>query len=272
MSNPPIHHHFETDIEVPGSPDDVWQAIATADGISSWMMTTELDGREGGALTFHMGPEAESHGHVTAFEPSRRIVYEEDWATLVGHSGADVTPLVSEFLVEARSGGTCVVRVVTSAFGTGADWENEFWNEMIRGWAPMLDNLRLYMTHFRGEHAAQLWATATCGGTPEAAIGALRAALGIEGVPGEAVSARGLPGVVERSLEQHFLIRVQSPVTGMLSFFAYDSGEGTTVQLVGYLFGNDRASYVANEQQAWCDWLAEATAGIPAGLDGSATG
>ena len=26
-------------------------------------------------------------------------------------------------LVEAKSGGTCVVRVTTSGFGTGADWE-----------------------------------------------------------------------------------------------------------------------------------------------------
>jgi len=38
--------------------------------------------------------------------------------------------------------------VVTSAFGTGADWENEFWEEMANGWAPVLDNLRLYLTHF----------------------------------------------------------------------------------------------------------------------------
>ena len=264
MSNPSTPHHFEIEFEVPGSPDEVWQAIATAGGISSWMMPTELDGRVGGAVTFHMGPEAQSHGQVTAFEPGRRIVYEEDWATLVGQSGADVTPLVSEFLVEARSGGTCVVRVVTSAFGTGADWENEFFAEMSRGWAPMLDNLRLYMTHFRGDHATQLWASATCGGTPEVTIVAVRDALGIAGAVGEACTARDLDGIVERALEYHFLIRVERPLTGMLSFFAYDSGESTTVQLIGYLFGTDPASYVAREQQAWCEWLAAATAGIPA--------
>ena len=35
--------------------------------------------------------------------------YEEpDWAALAGHEGAPVTPLVTEFLVEAQSGGTCV--------------------------------------------------------------------------------------------------------------------------------------------------------------------
>lgn len=264
MTNPKTPYHFEVELEVPGTPDEVWQAIATADGIASWMMHVDLEAHEGGAVTFHMGPEAESHGHVTAYEPSRRITYAEDWATLVGHPGADVTPLVTEFLVEARSGGTCVVRVVTSAFGTGADWENEFWSEMTRGWEPMLDNLRLYMTHFRGDHATQLWATATCASSPETAIVALRDALGIDGAIGQSVTARDLTGVVERMMERHFLIRVERPLSGMLSVFAYDSGEGTTVQLLGYLFGDDKATYIVREQQAWCDWLAATTAGVTA--------
>jgi uncharacterized protein YndB with AHSA1/START domain len=198
MTNPHIPYRFELELEVEGTPDEVWQAIATPEGISSWMLETELEPRVGGSLTVRMGPDAASHGQVTAFEPARRLVYEEDWATLVGHPGADVTPLATEFLIEARSGGTCIVRVVSSAFGTGADWEHEFWDEMTLGWAPMVDNLRLYMTHFRGEHATQLWATAACGGTPATAASALRRAIGIEGEPGETCTARDLDGVVER--------------------------------------------------------------------------
>ena len=34
-----------------------------------------------------------------------------------------------------------MIRVVTSAFGSGADWEPEFFAEMIAGWAALLDNL-----------------------------------------------------------------------------------------------------------------------------------
>lgn len=264
MTHPHIPHRFELELEVAGSPEEVWQAIATPEGISSWMMPTELEAREGGALTFHMGPEVESHGHVTGFEPSHRIAYEEDWATLVGQSGADVTPLVTEFVVEARSGGTCVVRVVSSAFGTGADWEHDFWNELDRGWAPMLDNLRLYMAHFRGQHATSLWASATCAGSPETAIASVRAALGIDGTIGQTCIARGLECRVERSMDVHFLLRAERPLTGMLSFFSYHGGEATTVQLVGYLFGDDAAGYVAREQQAWCDWLAATTPGTTA--------
>ena len=54
MTNPQIPYRFEVELEVPGSPDEVWQAIATADGIGSWMMETDLEAHEGGAVTFHM--------------------------------------------------------------------------------------------------------------------------------------------------------------------------------------------------------------------------
>src|SRR5262245_46580024 len=121
MTTPDVPHHFEVELSVSGTPEQVWHAIASAEGLSAWLMPTDLEPRDGGAITFHMGPDpdAVSRGHVTAFEPNRRITFEEDWAALVGQPGADVTPLVTEFLVEAASGGTCVVRVVTSAFGTG---------------------------------------------------------------------------------------------------------------------------------------------------------
>jgi uncharacterized protein YndB with AHSA1/START domain len=256
MTTPDIPHRFEFEVEVPGTPDKVWQAIATAEGISSWMMPTEMDARVGGAVTFHMGPDAESKGHVTAYEPHRRIEFEEDWASLMGHAGADVTPLVTEFLVEARSGGTCVVRVVTSAFGTGADWENEFFEEMTNGWVPMLDNLRLYVAHFPGQSATTLFGGSEFAGvSPEAAVGAARAALGITGEVGEPVSARGVRGRVERSIDRHFLVRLESPVTGLLSFYSWNSEGGSGVHLIGYLFSDDAAGYVEREQSAWQEWL-----------------
>ena len=56
-----------------------------------------------------------------------------------------VTPIATEFLIESASGGSCVIRVVTSAYGSGADWENEFFAEMVAGWAPILDNLAAHL-------------------------------------------------------------------------------------------------------------------------------
>ena len=264
MTTPDVQHHFELEFEVPGTPELVWQAIATAEGVTSWMMPAEFESRAGSPLVFHMGPDVSSRGHVTAFEPTRRIAYEEDWATLVGHAGADVTPLVTEFVVEARSGGTCVVRVVTSAFGTGADWENEFWDEMERGWAPLLDNLRLYLTHFPGQHATPLFAQTTLPMiTPETAIEAVRRRLGVE-VVGDPVAARGVGGQVERRIERHFVVRLDTPVPGLLSFFAHDVEDGSAVQLQGYVFSDGAQDYVEREQPAWQAWLEEAASDVAA--------
>ncbi len=254
MTTPSVPHRFELELEVPGTPEQVWHAIATADGISSWMMPTEIDAREGGAVVFNMGPDEMSRGRVTAAEPARRLVYEEDWATLVGQAGADVTPLVTEFLIEARSGGTCTVRVVTSAFGTGADWENEFWEEMDAGWAPMLDNLRLYLTHFPGQRATSLWAGTTFATAPEAAVAAVRDALGVHAV-GDPVSGRDVPARLERSIARHFLLRVDGEAPGFLNFYSFGAEDGSAVHVQGYLFTDAAPAYVEREQPAWQSWL-----------------
>lgn len=65
------------------------------------------------------------------------------------HDLTSLTPIATEFLLEAASGGSCVIRVVSSAYGTGADWENEFFAEMVEGWAALLDNLGPYIEQGR---------------------------------------------------------------------------------------------------------------------------
>ena len=57
------------------------------------------------------------------------------------HDLSALTPIATEFLVEVRVRRQCVLRVVTSAYGSGADWENEFFSEMVDGWGEMLDHL-----------------------------------------------------------------------------------------------------------------------------------
>ena len=119
MTTPDVPLRFEFAIEVPGPPEQVWDALATANGISSWMMPTDGEEGLGGTLVFHMGEgEGESSpAEITAGERPTRVAYiEPEWATLMGQDkDAAVTPLATEFLVEATSGGTCIVRVVTSA-------------------------------------------------------------------------------------------------------------------------------------------------------------
>jgi uncharacterized protein YndB with AHSA1/START domain len=256
MTNPPVEHRYELELTVPGTPEQVWDAIATADGIAGWMMPTELEPRLGGAVVFHMGPDPDevSRGRVTAYEPTRRIAYEEDWAALVGQPGDDVTPLVTEFIVEAQSGGSCVVRVVSSAFGAGAEWEREFFDEMTTGWGPMLDNLRLYLLHFPGQRVESMWAGTEFAGSPEEGIAAVRTALGVSGA-GDPVQVLGVDGRVERSIERHMLVLVTQPVPGFLSFFAFGGNDASGVRMQAQRFGDAPAPYDEREHSEWQSWF-----------------
>lgn len=156
-------HRMERTYRVPANPEEVWEAIATAEGISSWMAPTRLDPRVGGEVSFDFG-DLTSTGIVTDYTPPTRFAYEEPWPVAERPEDVDpdmarwfesigvplsrvsedlrrVSPVATEFLVESASGGSCVIRVVTSAYGSGADWEDEFFAEMAAGFIALLDEL-----------------------------------------------------------------------------------------------------------------------------------
>ena len=58
--------------ELPGTLEEVWDAIATGPGISAWFVPTELEEREGGAVVFHLGLD-DARATITGWEPGRRI-------------------------------------------------------------------------------------------------------------------------------------------------------------------------------------------------------
>ncbi len=139
-----VEHRLERTYAVAATPEQVWEAIATADGVAAWMVPTRLDPQIGGAVSFDVGGFW-SHGIVTDYTPPTRFAYAEPWPRMGEHDWSSVSPIATEFLVESASGGSCVIRVVSSAYGSGADWEHEFFEEMIEGWVALLDNLA---THF----------------------------------------------------------------------------------------------------------------------------
>lgn len=254
-TTPNVPYRLEFSVEVPGTPEQVWDAIATAKGMSAWFAPTQMEEREGGSLRFTMGPEMDSVGRVTGWDPPRRLAYEEDWAHLMGKDPEALSPLTSEFVVEAQSGGTCVVRVTSSGFGIGADWEQEWWDTLAPGWMPFFDNLRLYLAHFPGQEATHLEASASHHGDADALWSAMHGALGL-GDEGTAVDVRGATGTVERVGERQALVRLTAPVPGLLSVFAWAGEDGTTTAGVrAYLFSGDAADYARREEPAWQTWL-----------------
>ena len=46
----------QVEVEVPGTPEQVWEAIATGPGVSAWFTPTKTDGRVGGTVTSNFGP------------------------------------------------------------------------------------------------------------------------------------------------------------------------------------------------------------------------
>ena len=254
-TTPNVPYRLEFSVEVPGTPEQVWQAIATATGMSAWFGPTDLEEREGGSLHFTMGPEMGSDGRITGWDPPRRIEYEEDWAALMGKDPESLSPLTSEFLVEAQSGGTCVVRVTSSGFGTGADWESEWWDDLGPQWMPFFDNLRLYLSHFPGQEATAFEATASHLGDADALWSTLREELAL-GDEGDTIDVRGSTGTIERVGKQQALVRLTAPVPGILNVYAYAWPDGkATAGMRAYLFSPDAADYVRREEPAWQAWL-----------------
>lgn len=250
-----VPYRLEFSVEVPGTPEQVWQAIATAQGMSAWFLPTEIEEHEGGSLHISMGPEMGSDGHVTGWDPPRRLEYEEDWAALMGKDPDELSPLTSEFVVEAQSGGTCIVRVTSSGFGTGADWESEWWDHLGPAWIPSFDTLRLYLAHFAGQEATQLEASASHPCRADELWSTLHRELGL-GEQGSAVDLRGSSGTIEQLGDRRVLVRLTAPVPGMLTAYTYDGPDGTsTANVQAHLFSPDAAGYVQREQPVWQDRL-----------------
>jgi len=179
---------IEHEIEVPGTPEQVWHAIATGQGITAWFVPTKVEEQVGGAMELDFGPGmGTALGKVTVWEPPTLFVH-------LG-SGAAGNPLAYEWHVEAHSGGTCVVRLVTSGFLSEADWQAEY-DSAAEGWQLFLNNLRLYLLHFAGQRCASILVQQLSDVAPDDAWRQLTGLLGLPEAPtvGQQVSVSNAPG------------------------------------------------------------------------------
>lgn len=229
------------EVEVPATPEEVWDAIATGPGISSWFVPCEV---EGDRMVQHHGTGMDWTTEIAAFEPPRRLTLADEFAP---SASAQPQRLATEFLVEARSGGTCAVRVVTSGLGDGPEWERAI-ESISQGWVGALDDLRLYLTHFAPGHAAGFAISAPF----EGSWAQLGAALGVEGAaPGECVEVDGLGGTVARAGDDHVALLLDAPAPGIAYLGAGGLGPEVQAFVRVKLFGGDAPALAAREQAAW---------------------
>src|SRR5262245_32369366 len=133
----------QVEVEVPGTPEEVWRAIATGPGISSWFVPTRSEEREGGEQVCNFGPGMDSPSTITTWQPPKRFVAE-------GEMGLPGSPKVAtEWTVEALAGGMCVVRVVHSLFASTNDWDDQL-EAIEQGWPAYFRILRRYLASFKG--------------------------------------------------------------------------------------------------------------------------
>jgi uncharacterized protein YndB with AHSA1/START domain len=245
----------ELEFLVPGSPEEVWAAMATGAGNSAWFTQAAIEERVGGKIAF--GEEAAPSGTVTIWQPPLRFAYEERaWS-------GEAPPLDTEIVIAGRAGGKCVVRLVHSLFTASDEWDDQM-EGFEAGWPGFIDVLRVYLANFAGKSATALRATASRPGSELEAWTSMIAALNLAGANvGERretpAGAPHLVGVIERvHQDQNFrqiLIRLEQPGDGIALLGSYIAGENAKLAIGIYLYGADAQKIAGATNDEWVDWL-----------------
>jgi len=153
-------HEFELRKEVvlEATPEQVWAAIATAEGNAAWFMTID-----------DIDPDAPN---VLTWNPPH-------------HLQVDAGTQAFEYVVEARDGGTAVLRFVHSGVLDDTDdtgWAGEYVDLTGKGWDLYFATLAQYFRHFAGRRATYVEANGPKA-TDEKARAALRAEFGLGDPP-----------------------------------------------------------------------------------------
>lgn len=242
---------IDLSVEVPGTPEEVWRAIATSGGVTSWFVPFEVAEEEGGSVTMDFGEFGTESAEVSAWQPPHRFEYRS--------SGE--RPLAYEWLVEARDGGSCVVRLVNRGFGAGEEWDSDY-DGMTDGWSIFLENLLLHLTHFAGRTARPITPTVMVPGPNEQAFATVCDAIGVPAdlAVGDrlATSGAGVPALrgrvanVARSASRsQYSVLVDGPAPGTGFVAVEGAGEQVACSVWLYLYG-DRVGELADE---WTPFL-----------------
>ncbi len=109
--------------------DAVWRALTEGDQIKRWFsLDARVEPGVGGSIWHEWMPGSGSSTPIVVWEPNQHLRTESDGFAI-------------SYFLEAR-GDTTVLRIVTSGFGEGSDWD-EMYDGMDAGWSYFLFNLQI---------------------------------------------------------------------------------------------------------------------------------
>jgi uncharacterized protein YndB with AHSA1/START domain len=255
--DPSGRRSVEVETEVPGTPEEVWKAIATGPGISAWFVPAKIEEREGGAIVMDFGPGMESKSVITAWDPPRRFAADNEEGM-----GPGSPAMATEWTVEAKSGGTCRVRVVHSWFASTDDWDHQF-EDVEKGWPAFFRILGIYLTHFRGQPSDVIPLIAIGTGSKSVVWERLLGSLGFAPLTeGQRVETAGgaprLAGIVDRVTgkdHEELFLRLEEPTSGVAHFLPIPMGGQVCLSVRFYLYGAQARAVAARETPVWEEWI-----------------
>jgi hypothetical protein len=213
------------EVVLPASPEQVFEAVTT--GQANWMFPVPAI------------PQPQ------AWEPPGRYEVRVD--------GEDGWFNALEYVIEAREGGTAVLRYVHSGVFAD-DWDDQY-DGASKHTDFYLHTLGQYLAHFAGRSATYLSASGPGSSRRPDALETLKGALGLTGDAREGDIVRlDLPGCrVEASVDylSPYFVGLRGP-DALYRFFGRNHFGGT-VDAAHHLFAPDTDG--AKAEQSWRDWM-----------------
>lgn len=235
-------------VELPATPAEVWDAVATGPGLCSWLFPFEVEPGEGGVLRLSVQQYTEE-SEITAWEPGVRLAVQSE-------ENPDGTVMSYEYLIEGGDDGATQLTFVHSGrLGDGwGEAGEEYESTTSHGWDQYLHTLDQYLRYFRGRHAVYVVAVGPQDRTD--AWPRLATALELSDVPRTGDQIRlpdGTAGVADYVVppaEHGFFLGVRTD-DALYRFHGRPDGG---VDVENHLFAEN-----VDQRQAerfWTDWLA----------------
>lgn len=163
----------ETVITIDAPIEEVWRALTSAERIQRWFAPNmRVEPRTGGAYVSDWGPGLEWKNVIEVWEPNRHLRLTETRDRVLSASSVqeplEPCRLIQDFYLETAAGGSTVVRLVHSGFGSSEAWDREY-EGTKGGWASCFVRLKHAVEH-ANESVHNRILTAQCDGLDAATV------------------------------------------------------------------------------------------------------